>query len=315
MHILRHPKHCPRSLQHSVIALGNFDGVHKGHQRVIATASEIATKYSAPLAVMTFEPHPAMVLRSDAVPMRITPFRMKLEHIRALQVDIAYVQHFSRQFAERTAESFIDDILLGALKVRHIVVGEDFNFGRSRGGNAALLTRMAEECGVGVSCVPAVKEGGEVCSSTRIRQMLRAGEIEAAARLLGYDYAITGKVRHGDKRGRLLGFPTANILLPEEQLVLAHGVYAAEISLDAGISWHDAVANFGVRPSVASSGKARLEVHILGFSQDIYGQRVQVRLQHYLRPEQKFASLEALQSQIAQDVQHAKDVLGAYHHA
>lgn len=316
MYILRHPEHCPLIMKHSVIALGNFDGVHRGHQEVIKTARTLADYYQTSCAVMTFEPHPMTVLRAGAPTIRITPFRTKTERIKMLQADILCAINFSEQFAALTAEEFIEQILVRCLNVRHVVIGEDFNFGRNRGGNPALLCQMADHYGFEVTCVPPVMQHAEICSSSRIRQYLKAGDIEKASALLGYDYTISGRVVSGDKRGRLLGFPTANIALPSALLKGAYGVYAVQISMDNGVCWHHAVANLGKRPSVSTSEEPTLEVHILDFNQDIYGQRVEVRFCHFLRSEQKFGSLEMLKAQIKQDIKQACIMLkGHPHHA
>lgn len=310
MLILRHPHHCPPVMKHSVIALGNFDGVHKGHRQVIHTARRIAAEGALPSAVMTFEPHPVSVLKAQTSAMRITPFRMKALHIQALLVDSLCVVQFSEPFSQLTAEQFVRQILIDAMEIRHIVVGEDFNFGRNRSGNAAFLKEMAAEYGFGVSCVPQVIEAGQVCSSSQIRQLIRQGKMEDAFRLLGYHYTLTGKVHTGDKRGRLLGFPTANIQLHREQLRPLYGVYAVRISLNEGEYWYNGVANLGQRPSFTSP-EERFEVHIFGFDGDIYDKRVQVKFLQYLRPEQQFSSLEALKAQIVQDSTQAKTILEA----
>lgn len=310
MLILRHPHHCPPAMKHSVIALGNFDGVHKGHQQVINTARRIAAEEALPSAVMTFEPHPVSVFKAEASAMRITPFRMKALQIQALLVDSLCVLQFSEQFSQLTAEQFVWQILVDAMKIRHIVVGEDFNFGRNRSGNAVFLKQMAAEYGFGVSCVKQVIEAGQVCSSSNIRQCIRQGKMEEAAQLLGHHYTLTGKVHAGDKRGRLLGFPTANIQLHKEQLRPLYGVYAVKISLNEGEYWYNGVANLGQRPSFTSP-EERFEVHIFGFDGDIYDKRVQVKFLKYLRPEQQFSGLEALKAQIVQDSTQAQTILEA----
>lgn len=312
MRILRHPEYCLDSMKGSVIALGNFDGVHKGHKKVIETAKIIAKDNGAPAAVMTFEPHPAMVLKSGTKPMRITPFRMKVEKIKALDVDILCVLPFTASFAALTAEAFIEHILVQHLMVRHIVVGEDFNFGRNRTGNADLLKTMASLYGFGVTCVPQVLEGGDRCSSSHIRHLLKGANIAKASLLLGYDYTISGRVIAGAKRGRLLGFPTANIALAPDLLKAAYGVYVVQLSTDCGKNWHGGVANLGVKPSIDASNEATLEVHLFDFNQDIYGKRVEVRFLYYMRPEQKFDGLDALKAQIAADAMQAENILEGY---
>jgi riboflavin kinase/FMN adenylyltransferase len=307
--VIRHLRDLPADLRGVALAIGNFDGVHLGHQAVIAEAGRVARALAAPHVVVTFEPHPRALFRPADPPFRLTPRRAKLELFAALGAAATVVFRFDRDFAAIAAEAFVRDMLVSRLAVRHIVVGTNFHFGRGRAGTAALLAAEGRALGFGVTAVaPALDAAGAPYSSSRAREYLGAGEPEAAAAILGRPFAIGGHVRHGDHRGRLLGFPTANLALGDH-LRPRLGVYAVRARLPDG-SVRAGVANLGARPTVAGQD-VRLEAHLFDFAGDLYGRRLDVALAHFIRPEQKFPGLDALKQQIAADGAAARRLLGA----
>jgi riboflavin kinase/FMN adenylyltransferase len=294
----------------AVVAIGNFDGVHLGHQAVIGEAGRIARAAGVPHAVLTFEPHPRRVFRPDDPPFRLTPFRAKSRHLEALGVDLLFTLHFDLAFAAKSAEDFIDGVLVRNLGVRHAVVGYDFVFGHQRRGTPALLQSRGTDLGFGVTVVgPIAGAAGAVYSSTRIRELLAAGSPGKAAALLGRFWEIEGRVERGDARGRTIGFPTANLML-DDYLRPAAGVYAVRVGIDEGgrTLWHDGVANLGQRPTFGGSD-LRLEAHLFDFDHDLYGRHLRVALIEHLRPERKFPGIDALKAQIAEDAAQARAVL------
>lgn len=310
MRLFRHYTDLPSDARGAVVALGNFDGVHRGHQIVIGTALERARALGVPSGVLTFEPHPRSVFRPADPPFRLTPFRIKARHIEALGVDRLYVIHFDWTFAGMTAERFVREVLVAGLGARHVVAGYDFVFGHQRGGDIALLARMGQAEGFGVTAVtPAADDGGRVYSSTRIRESLRAGRPREAADLLGRAWEIEGRVERGDQRGRTIGFPTANLELGE-YLRPAYGVYAVRAGIDHGrdTAWHPGVANLGRRPTV-DGVRERLEVHLFDFAGDLYGRHLRVQLVDYIRAERRFDSVQALKAQIEADAATARRLL------
>lgn len=314
MRLFRHFTELPEEARGGVVALGNFDGVHLGHQAVIGRALEIAREQGAPAGVTTFEPHPRSVFKPDQPPFRLTPLRIKARHIEALGADYLYMQHFDLDFARLSAEEFVEKVLVTGLGVRHVVVGYDYVFGRARGGNVERLREMAAAHGFAVTDVPPVHaHDGEICSSTRIREFLRAGQPAEAARLLGYCWEIEGRVEPGEQRGRGIGFPTVNLPLGE-YLRPAPGVYAVRAGRDQGGAtlWHDGVANLGHRPTFGG-GDMVLEAHLFDVDEDLYGQHMRVALVEHLRPERKFDNIEALKRQIVQDAAMARRVLDQRH--
>jgi riboflavin kinase / FMN adenylyltransferase len=309
MDIFRHYTGLPADARGGVVAIGNFDGIHLGHQFVIAEAGALARVANAPHAVLTFEPHPRSVFQPNAAPFRLTPFRVKAELLRGLGVGLLYNLHFDLEFAALSAEDFVRQVLVGGLGLREAVVGYDFVFGHRRQGNAALLTRMGEALGFGVTIVEPVQQGSEIYSSTRIRALLVEGKPRAAAALLGRPWEIDGRVEQGDRRGRTIGFPTANIELAD-YLRPAAGVYAVRAAIGRDGAWRDGVANLGLRPTFGGSD-LRLEVHLFDFAGDLYGRHLRVALVDYIRPERKFAGLDALKAQIAADAMQARAMLAA----
>jgi len=292
-----------------VVAIGNFDGVHRGHRAVLGAAREHAAARGVPLAAMTFEPHPRSVFDPKAAPMRLTPLRTKARLMDEMGVDALVVLRFDSSLASQSAEAFAAERLARGLAVRHVVVGHDFVFGKGRRGTPSLLTELGQELGFGVTVTAAARDDeGQPFSSTRIRALLREGDPPAAAVLLGRPWEIEGRVRRGDARGRALGFPTANLSLGSLLRPRA-GVYAVRCILAAGRPSVPGVANIGVRPTVGGA-EERLEVHLFDWSGDLYGRCIRVALLDFLRPERRFDDLAALRAQIAEDCEVARLRLG-----
>lgn len=311
MQILRHYTEVPAARRGAAVALGNFDGVHRGHQEIIAKAMRLAQELGAPPAVVTFEPHPRQVFKPDCEAFRLTPFRVKARLIEALGIEVLFALPFDREFAELSAEDFVLKVLVQGLSLRYLVVGDNFRFGKNRTGDIELLTALGRRNGFGVTSVPLItSKNDEAYSSTLVRHYLKNGNPTRAALLLGRYWEIEGKVETGDQRGRTIGFPTANLPLGET-LQPAYGVYAVRAAIEQGngeMTWIAGVANLGLRPTVGGSAP-RLEVHLFDFSGDIYGKHMRVALVDYLRPEQKFADLEALKAQIEVDSRRAAATL------
>jgi riboflavin kinase/FMN adenylyltransferase len=296
-----------------VVALGNFDGVHLGHQVVIRQAAEIAHSRNAPLAVLTFEPHPRSFFRPQDPTFRLTPFRIKTRHLQALGVDFLFELTFDAEMVARSAETFVTEILVEGFHIAHVVVGYDFCFGKGRAGNAALLTEFGGRHGFGVTSVAAATDGtGPAYSSTLVREQLQAGDPKSAAVTLGRPWEIEGRVEHGDARGRQLGFPTANVALGDfmEPKLGVYAVMACDDSDDTP-NWISGVANVGRRPTVGGT-RVQLEVHLFDFAADLYGKHLRVALMDFIRPEMKFNGLDALKAQIAADSLEARRLLTTY---
>jgi riboflavin kinase/FMN adenylyltransferase len=306
MWILHDWQAVPPDARGATVALGNFDGVHLGHHSVIRAAH--AARPDAPLAVLTFEPHPREIFRPDDPPFRLTLSAERADALAALGVDILYELPFNHDFSMMNAEDFVAKVLHQGVGARHLVSGQDFAFGHRRGGDTAFLANRAEALGMGLTLVPPVTDAGGPLSSTRIRRVLQDGYPERATAELGRPWTIRGEVMHGDKRGRTIGFPTANIPLGRH-LEPARGVYAVKARLADG-SCHKGVANIGRRPTVNAEPESRLEVNIFDFDGDLYGQDVTVSLLAYIRAEVKFSGLDALKAQIAVDAAEARRLLG-----
>lgn len=312
MRLLRHYEEVPTEARGAVAAIGNFDGLHLGHQTVIATATHVARAAGDPASVITFEPHPYAVFHAGTAPFRLTPFRIKVPLLSRLGLDTAFVLPFDAALHRKTAADFVADVLVAGLGVSHLVIGEDFVFGRDRGGDSTVLAALARQFGFGLSVVPKVSDGDSLpYSSTKVRQYLGAGQPHLAAAQLGRAWALEGRVERGDRRGRSIGFPTANLPLGEF-LVPAHGVYAIRAGIVASddISWHDGVANVGRRPTVDGEG-ILLEAHLFDFDGDLYGSYLRVALIDHLRAEKKFDGIDSLRAQIARDAEQARVVLAA----
>ncbi|MDY8109321.1 bifunctional riboflavin kinase/FAD synthetase [Fulvimarina sp. 2208YS6-2-32] len=297
---------CPEALRGGVVAIGNFDGLHRGHQAVLGKAHDIARADARPLLCLTFEPHPRTVFSPDAPVARITPAPMKARLLGLLGFDAVIEQNFTRAFAGIAPEAFETDILAGALGAAHVVAGFDFHYGARRSGTPASLVAAGARFGFGATLVPEFDdEGGTVISSSRIRTALRSGAVEAAAGLLGYRFTIRGQVVHGKKLGRTLGYPTANLVLEDE--LLAHGIYAVRFRRADG-TLHDGVASYGRRPTF-DDGAALFETFLFDFAGDLYGETVEVAVVSRLRGEVKFDSAEALVVQMDKDAAEARAML------
>lgn len=305
MRIIRNLSYWPQAAQGSIMALGNFDGVHLGHQAVIGRAREIARNQNRPLAIMTFEPHPRRFFQPELPILRIVPFSEKARLLRDAGVDYLFVARFNAAFSMLSAEEFVQHVLLKGLHVAHVVTGHNFAFGYRRGGNVEYLNACAKEKGFVYTRVDAaVMEGGEVYSSTAIRTALSEGQMEEVATLLGRNYVMRGPVIHGDRRGHSIGFPTANIR-PVPLYSPRLGVYAVRLHVQGQV--YPAVANLGMRPTVDGAQKL-LEVHAFDASLECYGVRANVEFLSFIRPERKFSGLDALKAQINDDVRTAKAI-------
>ena len=306
------PARPPQALAGAVYAIGNFDGVHRGHAAVIARTTALARRRAAPSAALTFEPHPADYFAGRPVVFRLTPFAVKARALQALGLDGAVVLAFDASLAEMTAEEFVERVLVERLAVGAVVVGWDFRFGKARLGAPALLARAGARLGFDVDIVDRVesRDGGppRAISSSGIRRALEQGDVAAAARDLGRAYAVVGAVVPGRRLGHTLGVPTANVAL-EPTNRLAFGVYAARARV-AGRAYAG-VASFGVRPTVDGGGAPVLETHLFDFSGDLYGQEIEVAFVERLRDELKFASLEELKAAMARDMARARAALAA----
>ena len=300
MRLYRTYQNLPETAKGSVLALGNFDGLHQGHRAVLEEAKLQSESLSSPLSIMSFEPHPRRLFNPDLPPLRLFPVAEKLRLLRNAGVDQVFLLSFTREFSKLSAADFIQNILVEGLNIQHLVTGSAFQFGHKRGGNSDTLKAAP----FGYSPIPAHLIEGEACSSTRIRQSLRDGNPQKAAELLGRDYEMIGRVLHGEKRGRKWGFPTANIA-PPNLFSPAYGIYAVTLTLSNGES-HQGVANYGIRPMYPLT-RPLLEVHLFDCSPDLYGERVRVAFNHYLRPEAVFDSDEALIAQIHRDGADARD--------
>ncbi len=342
MRVFHSPKDLPASLKGASLALGNFDGVHRGHRGVIEAAALACHPASdhgpqaGPVGVVTFEPHPRQLFRPEDPPFRIAPWPAKRRRLRRSGIDFTLAIRFDKIFSQVPADRFLDDWLVGPLQPRHITVGYDFSFGHRRSGNASLLRQHLAALDIGFTEVSAITgPDGEIYSSTRVRELLRMGHPREAADQLGSPWEIEAIVQDGDKRGRLLGFPTANLTLGDHIRPRA-GVYSVRVAvprdlIDAEAKaqrpesdplrstpfeadmpsnwiWHDGVANIGTRPTV-NGQDLRVEAHLFNFSGDLYGHSLRVALIDFLRPEHRFEGLEALQAQIALDCDNARHSL------
>jgi len=302
--IIRGLHNLPAASQGCVATIGNFDGVHLGHQSVLTQLAMKGDTLGLPAVVITFEPQANEFFSPENAPARLSRFREKVEALRAYSIQQLCVLRFNQKLAQMTAQDFIQRLLVDGLNVRYLVVGDDFRFGKDRQGDFALLQQAGEQFGFQVVNMHTFSVDQIRVSSTRIREALKVGDLMLAEKLLGRPYRMSGRVAHGDKRGRTMGFPTANIHLHRCKVPLS-GVYAVQLF---GIDGEPikGVANVGVRPTISGDKKALLEVHLFDFDRDIYGEHVQVHFLHKLRNEQKFSDLTMLISQIKQDCSEAK---------
>jgi riboflavin kinase/FMN adenylyltransferase len=297
----------PAHLHGGVAAVGNFDGFHIGHQAVVGRARDRARSEGRPAIVVTFDPHPARLFKPELPPFALTGIAQRLDLFEAFGIDGCAVLRFDSAFAALGADEFVDEWLVRRLRLAGVVTGEDFTFGKSRSGDVGRLRELGTSRGFTAEAVAPVRSAdGGVISSTRIRTALRDGDPEVASDLLTRPYTIQGVVEHGDKRGRTIDFPTANLVLGD-YLRPAYGVYAVRVRLPDGRRF-DGVANLGVRP-MFDPPKELLEVYLFDFAGDLYGQAIAVELRHFLRPEWKLDGLQALKRQIGLDCEAAREVL------
>ena len=287
------------------LTIGNFDGVHRGHHAMLQTLVAKSRALGLPSCVLTFEPHPREFFAPAAAPTRLARLREKLELIAEAGVDRVHILRFDARLAALDAARFIDDVLLGGLGARWLLVGRDFRFGARRSGDFALLEAAAARSGFGLEAMPEVMNSGERVSSSGVRAALAAGDLGRAARLLGREYTMSGRVAHGEKLGRRLGFATANIVLRRRPPLA--GVFAVEAELEETHAVQRGVASVGRRPTVKDDAAPLLEVHLFDWTEDIYGRHLRVKFLAKLRDEEKYDGLEALRSAIARDVTRARD--------
>lgn len=291
------------SSKKAVVAIGNFDGVHKGHAALLAYARKLADSEGLELKVLTFEPHPRAFFKPDSAPFRLTPEHVKERRLKACGADTVEVLIFNGIMAKLSAEMFVDMMVVDLANAAHVVVGADFHFGHNRAGHADTLQKDAR---FKTHAVTLENIGDAPISSTRIREAIQTGDIETANALLGWEWEMEGEVAHGDKRGRELGYPTANIPIGET-LCPAHGIYAVRVDVGDGV-WRMGAASIGMRPMFAVKAPL-LEVFLLDFEGDLYGRTLRVRPARKLRDEAKFSDLDALKAAMANDVAQARAIL------
>lgn len=301
----------PLGTPHAV-TIGNFDGLHLGHQAMLARLQDVARTRGLPTCVLSFEPHPREFFAPEQAPARLSSLREKAEHLQRLSIDRFHVFRFDRAFSSLTAGAFIEQVLGRTLQAHYVLVGDDFRYGAKRAGDFALLKEAGETLGFDAESLPTVELAGERASSTAVRNALAAGELDHAARLLGRPYSISGRVVHGDKLGRDIGFPTANVQLKHNRPPLM-GIFAVELCGLNGIPL-PGVASLGKRPTVKGADAVPvLEVHLFDFNADIYARRVRVDFLHKLRDEAKYPDLDSLVAQIRRDVDNAKQFMKQRH--
>jgi len=312
MRLFRHTNEIQSADRGCVVALGNFDGFHRGHQVVIGEAGRLARSMGLPLAVVVTEPHPVSFFAPKVAAFRLTPFRERAQLLENFGVDQLLVLPFDNDLATMSAQDFVLDILCADMDAKHVFVGYDYRFGKGRGGGTDVLACMGDMEGFGLTVINAVTVGlegyaGEVYSSTVVRNALKNGEARKAAAILGHWFTINGRVTEGDKRGRTIGFPTANVELGES-LEPKLGVYAVRVRVDGTEDVISGVANIGSRPTF-DKRDILMEVHLFGFDQNIYDRHMRVELVAFLRPELKFDGIDALKAQIHDDCRVAKIIL------
>lgn len=289
-----------------VVAIGNFDGVHRGHQALLSEAKKIAADKSLPLYVLTFEPHPLRLFRPDDPPNRITPPAVKQWRLEEFGIDALCALPFNWDFASQSADDFIKYVLNDGLNAQHVVIGKDFRFGQLRSGGPEDI----QSAGISVTAIDKIdSKDGQVLSSSRIRQALRAGDLATANRILGWDWEVRGEIVKGDQRGRELGYPTANVKL-DETIHPAYGVYATRVQIQGEDQWRNAATNIGIRP-MFEVPVAQIESFIFDFDADIYGKTLRIQPVERLRGEAKFNSLDDLITQMAKDCDQARQILAA----
>jgi riboflavin kinase / FMN adenylyltransferase len=311
--VVREPAPCTPPPEGSAVAVGVFDGVHLGHQHVVAEARRLAAERDAQAAVVTFDRHPASVVRPESAPPVLTDLDQRLELLAALGVDLTFVVAFDEARSKESAEDFVTSVLVERLRARAVVVGADFHFGHQRRGDVRLLEAMGRVHGFevdGIELVASKEATARAVSSTAIRAALAAGDLDAANRMLGRPHEVRGKVDDGDRRGRELGFPTANVAVPAGVCLPADGIYAGWYVRPDGTG-HACAISLGRRPTFYDdAGASLLEAHLLDFAGDLYGERARVRFVARLRGEDRFESVEDLVTQMGKDVDRARAVLG-----
>ena len=315
MDIVRGAAALDRLLVRPVLTIGNFDGLHLGHRAIMDTVIERARSHGGEAVVYTFDPHPRRVLHPDQGPRLLTTLDQKLELLASIGVDVVIVEPFGTEFARTPPERFVREFIHERIRPVEVYVGYDFHFGRDREGSMRLLTETGPLLGFAVTIIPEVTVGGRDVNSTRIRGLLTEGEVEEAALLLGRPFSVRGAVSQGDRRGRTIGFPTAN-LAPQNEVLPAAGVYAGRLRVLDGADGSDveslpAVTNVGRRPTFRDGRGLVAEAHLIDFEGDLYGRLVEVDFRHRLRPERKFPGVEALREQISRDVEAARRFLAA----
>ncbi|MEE9344107.1 MAG: bifunctional riboflavin kinase/FAD synthetase [Methylococcales bacterium] len=307
MRVIRDISHSKPLEGGCVATIGNFDGVHLGHQMIINNLAKQGQKLGLPTVVVLFEPHPLEYFKGVEAPSRLTRMREKIAHLKTLPVDLILLLRFGEKLATLEPESFVHNYLVDRLALRLLVVGDDFRFGKQRRGNFKLLQSLGTEYGFIVNDTATLLNDGQRISSTAIRQALEVGDLDQARLLLGRPYSVCGRVVHGEGRGRQLGFPTANIQLFRKKSPV-RGVFAVTV---VGISEQPVpgVANVGIRPTVGGDQRVILEVHLFDFNQDLYGKQVEIIFQQRIREERKFASFQQLTEQIGKDAQQARQLL------
>ena len=305
MHVIQSHKHVPQEYRGASVAIGNFDGVHRGHRALIREAKAEARAKRVPSAVMVFEPHPREFFQPDEVQFRLTTLKRKLAIFEKLGVDLVFVEPFDAELAGLPAEAFIERVLVAGLGATHVVIGYDFYFGHKRGGNPELMVRAGEELGFGVTVMPPIAEDGEAFSSSAVRLHLAQGDVKGVTHMLGEPWRVSGRVVGGAKRGTGMGYPTANLPMPKST-TLGHGIYAVRAHLD-GMAY-DAAAYLGTRPTF-DDGQPVLEVFLFDFNGDIYGREIEIEFVDFIRGDRRFRSVEELIAQMEADIAKAKAVL------
>ncbi|MBU2534372.1 MAG: bifunctional riboflavin kinase/FAD synthetase [Alphaproteobacteria bacterium] len=311
MKVFQDPLTVPGEVQGGVLALGNFDGVHRGHQAVIGEGLKLGREQGRRAGVMTFEPHPRRFFQPGAAMFTLTPAPQKLKLFEALGCDFTGVMAFDAKLAGMSGEAFVRDVLHGIWRASHVVVGYNFFFGKGRSGSPQLLSEIGREIGFGVTIVSPASDEGEVFSSSAVRNYLRAGDVRGAAGVLGYWWTVMGTVESGAGIGKGLGFPTANVMLEPGQ-DLHHGIYATRVRVDG--RRFDAAAYLGRRPTF-DNGIAKLEVYLFDFDENLYGREIDVELIAFIRPDQAFESPEALVRQMDDDCARARAILAEVNEA
>ena len=289
-----------------VLSIGNFDGIHLGHKAVIKKLVARGAALGLPVVIMIFEPQPLEYFLKDNEPPRLMRLREKVIQFATLPIDDLLLVRFNRDFADYDAEQFINDILIKKLNIKHLVIGDDFHFGKARRGNFALLKEKGKVYGFSVEDTGSYQSEGLRVSSTLIRDALSAGDLAQAERLLGHCYSVCGRVAHGDKRGRTIGYPTANIKMFRKNTPI-NGVFAVTMTGIDGLEF-EGIANVGTRPTVDGDSRVILETHLFDFDKEIYGRYVEVHFKQKIRDEMRFQSMEQLKAQIVKDVAEAKNI-------